>query len=198
MADHYFTADPESRHDEREIDFDVFGRRLSFVTDAGVFSKHALDFGTRLLISQLPHPLEGYVLDVGCGYGPIGIAIKALSPGAFVTMVDVNRRALELTEQNARRNGLSGVEVVASDGLRAVKDRTFDWIVTNPPVRAGKRIVYRIFEESFHHLSETGQFWLVMRKKQGAPSAVKKLHTLFSEVTIAHRAKGYAVIRCQK
>lgn len=198
MNDHYYSSDPKSEHDPRTWRTGIKGRPFTFTTDSSVFAKRGLDYGTRLLIEALPLPLRGTVLDMGCGYGPIGLAIKAFSPQAMVTLSDVNRRALDLCRKNAAKNGLASVEIVESDGLAALHGRSFDWIVTNPPVRAGKKVVYRLFEETAAHLSGDGEFWLVMRKKQGAPSALKKLATLFTGVTVVTRGKGYTVIRCGK
>lgn len=197
IGDHYYSRNPISERDKREFSTDIRGRTLTFSTDASVFSKKGVDYGTRLLIEALPLPLEGDVLDLGCGYGPIGIAVALWSPRSRVVMADVNRRALELCRHNAKRNGVEQVTVLESDGLKALEHLSFDWVVTNPPIRAGKRVVYRLFEETRTHLRESGQFWLVIQKKQGAPSAIKKLQSLFSDVTVAVRSKGYAVIRCR-
>lgn len=198
MHDHYYSSDPESERDLRQFDVEIRGRTLTFMTDASVFSRHSIDYGTRALIERLPLPLQGDVLDLGCGYGPIGLSVAAFSPGASVTLVDVNRRALELCEVNAKKNGLDDVKVALSDGISALPGRHFHWIITNPPIRAGKRVVYRLFEQACERLLESGEFWLVIQKKQGAPSALKKLQTLFSEVTVVARDKGYRIIRCKK
>lgn len=199
MSDHYYSRDPKSESDVREIRAEIRGRTLTFATDSSVFAKRGIDYGTRALIERLPLPLNGTVLDVGCGYGVIGLTVASFSPETNVTMVDVNRRALELCRSNAERNRLGDrVDILESDGLSALAERDFDWILTNPPIRAGKSVVHRIFEEASCHLRENGQFWLVIQKKQGAPSAVKKLKTLFSAVDIVARDKGYAVIQCRK
>ncbi|WP_054951010.1 class I SAM-dependent methyltransferase [Numidum massiliense] len=196
MRDHYYSRDPQSAHKTHEFHTEIGGREFTFTTDSGVFSKLGVDYGTRVLLESLPLPLSGDVLDVGCGYGPIGIAVAVASPKARVTMIDVNRRAIELCRLNAEKNGVSGVSVLESDGLSQLTGRAFDWVLTNPPIRAGKRTVYRLLREVSAHLREGGEFWLVIQKKQGAPSAVKKLRTLFADVSIASRHKGYNVIRC--
>lgn len=198
MSDHYYSRNPDSTRDLREIRAQIHGRMFTFTTDSSVFAKRAVDYGTLTLIERLPLPLDGTVLDVGCGYGPIGLTVASLSPNANVTMVDVNRRALDLCRLNAKRNGVGVVEIVESDGLSELIGRQFDWVITNPPIRAGKRVVYRIFEEAHDHLRPNGEFWLVIQKKQGAPSAITKLQTLFSQVEIVARDKGYNIIRCRK
>lgn len=197
MNEHYYSRNPKSEHDLHEFHTDVLGRKFHFTTDASVFARRMIDYGTRTLIEHLPFPLSGHVLDVGCGYGPIGLTVAALSPEAAVTMVDVNKRALELSRINAVRNKIEQVEILESNALAAVGERYFDWILTNPPIRAGKRVVYSIFEEARQHLRSQGQFWLVIQKKQGAPSAIKKLETLFVNVDVVVRSKGYFVIRCR-
>lgn len=198
MHDHYYSRDPESERDLREFDTDIRGRTFTFMTDASVFSRRGIDYGTYALIERLPLPLQGDVLDLGCGYGPIGLSVAVFSPEASVTLVDINRRALELCRINAEKNGLDPMEVVLSDGVSALPGRYFHWIITNPPIRAGKRIVYRLFEQAYERLQESGEFWLVIHKKQGAPSALKKLQTLFPEVMVVARDKGYRIIRCKK
>lgn len=197
MNEHYYSRNPKSTHDLREFNTEISGIKFHFTTDASVFAKRMIDYGTRLLIEHLPFPLYGNVLDVGCGYGPIGLTVAALSPEAAVTMIDVNKRALELSRLNAVHNKIDHVEILESDGLAAVSERHFDWILTNPPIRAGKRVVHSIFEQARQHLSSQGQFWLVIQKKQGAPSAIKKLETLFTNVDVVGRSKGYAIIRCR-
>lgn len=198
MNEHYYTREPKSAHDPHEVSLKMRGVGLSFLTDAGVFAKRAVDHGTWLLLDSLPLPLVGDILDVGCGYGALGLTVAAVSPRANLTLVDVNHRALELSKLNAKRNGTENVQILESDGLSALLNRQYDWVLTNPPVRAGKQVIYRIFHEAHTQLRDGGQLWIVMRKKQGAPSAVKALEPLFLEVNIATRDKGYQVIRCKK
>ena len=135
MNDQYYTADPRSASRPREFTLERGGKRLVFVTDAGVFSKGELDQGTRILLDALP-PLSGSVLDLGCGWGAVGVILASGDPALRVTMADVNRRALALAEENARRNGVgSQCTAVESDGFSALGDRCFDAVVTNPPIR---------------------------------------------------------------
>ena len=137
MAEQYFTADPTCESKQVPCSFVYRGHGLNFMTDAGVFSKGELDTGTRLLLDALPD-VYGDVLDLGCGWGAIGVAVKKKYPAAHVTMVDVNRRALELCRFNAVRNGITA-ECLESDGMAEVMERTFDFIITNPPIRASSR-----------------------------------------------------------
>lgn len=170
---------------------------LTFTTDNGVFSKHAVDFGSKLLIDTFAEPeIPGAILDIGCGYGPIGITLSKSFPERRVVMTDINERAVGLAAENAAANHAK-VDVFVSD-LFEKTDGTFAAIVTNPPIRAGKKVVYRLFAESFDHLDRGGSFWTVIQKKQGAPSARKALDALYGSVEVRARAKGYSVFYAKK
>lgn len=170
---------------------------MRFVTDAGVFSKSGLDYGSRVLIDALDIPVGASVLDVGCGYGPIGIAAGILGAGK-VTMLDVNERAVELARENAAANGIAQAEAKQSDLLEAVSEERFDVIITNPPIRAGKETVHRLFEQASERLNPGGSLWIVIQKKQGAPSAKAKLETLFERVEEVTKDKGYRIYQAIK
>jgi 16S rRNA (guanine1207-N2)-methyltransferase len=170
-----------------------------FKTDNGVFSKKEVDFGSRLLIEAFVLPnVEGPVLDVGCGYGPIGLSIAKNYPERIVHMIDVNERAIELAMANARQNAVDNVEIYESDTLINVKQSNFAAILTNPPIRAGKKTVHDIFEQSFEHLVSQGELWVVIQKKQGAPSAIEKLKELFTTVDTIEKSRGYFIIKAVK
>lgn len=196
MTDHYFNSQPEAMGEYREITANLRGTEFRFLADAGVFSKRGIDFGSRLLIETVELPDKGEILDLGCGYGPIGVACAASAPECRITMVDINRRAVKLAQENARLNGVQDqVEVVAGDGLSGVRGRSFDLIVTNPPIRAGKKTVYRLFEEANSALNPEGELWVVIRKQQGGPSAREKLQSLFTQVETITKKKGFWVLR---
>ena len=193
---HYFTDNSEMHHNRKEITFRFLGISYTFVTDAGVFSRDSVDFGTTLLIrTACETGLSGNeILDLGCGYGPVGIILqKAL--GVNVLALDINPRAIQLTEENAIRNQCS-VRVGTGDGISV--DERFTDILTNPPIRAGKEVIYRLFHEAYEHLVPEGCLWVVIRKKQGADSALKELDSIFSDTEILARKKGYVIIRCRK
>ena len=196
MNDQYYTADPSSESKPVPCAFPYRGYGLSFMTDAGVFSKGELDAGSRLLLDALP-ALTGDVLDLGCGWGAIGVAIARANPQARVVMADVNRRALALARENCARNGVTA-EIVESDGLRAVMDRRFDAVVTNPPIRAGKQVIYRMFADAAGALQPGGALYLVIRKQQGAESCVKYLQTLYEQVEKLDRSAGFWVLKASK
>lgn len=138
------------------------------------------------------------VLDVGCGYGPIGLTAAKLAAQGKVTMIDVNERAVHLARRNAEGNGIKNVDIRVSDVYSEVQGETFDVILTNPPIRAGKEIVHRIFTEGYELLAEGGEMWVVIQKKQGAPSALKKLQETYREVEEVDRSKGYSIFRAVK
>lgn len=196
MTEQYFTADPTCESKPVPCAFPYRGYGLNFMTDAGVFSRGELDTGTKLLLDALP-PLAGDVLDVGCGWGAIGVAIGRACPACRVTMVDVNHRALELCRANAEKNGVQA-QILESDGLAAVLDRTFDAVVTNPPIRAGKQVIYRMFADAAAHLNTGGALYLVIRKQQGAESCMKYLRTLFGQVEKLDKSGGFWVLKASE
>ncbi len=198
MSEHYYSEKPNTQHDLRNIHVHMRGQDFHFRADAGVFSKLRVDFGSVLLINSMEITTNGKVLDVGCGYGPIGIVAAHLASEGQVVLVDVNERALELAEQNIGINHITNALVMKSDGYTAVKDRDFDVILTNPPIRAGKDVVHRIVGEARDYLKTGGALWVVIQKKQGAPSAWKKLEEVFSEVIKVKQDKGYWIIKAVK
>lgn len=199
MAEHYYSQNPEAKHQPIDFTFTLRGHTFHFQTDQGVFSKKEVDFGSRVLLDLVTMPeTEGPVLDMGCGYGPIGLALATSFPGRHVHMVDINTRAVELAEKNAIRNHISNVSIYESNLFENVKSGPFALIATNPPIRAGKQIVHRIFEESYQYLAKNGELWVVIRKKQGAPSARKKLESIFDEVEGVGKEKGYFVFKAKK
>lgn len=192
MPDHYYTPTPTSAHDERTVAFEILGHRLAFVTDAGVFSRDGLDKGTEALLNALP-PLKGRVLDLGCGWGAVGVALAVNDPALDIVMTDVNARAVDLARRNLAANRARAA-VVQGDGFESVEG-TFDAIVTNPPIRAGKAVVYGLFDAARERLNPGGALYAVIRKQQGAPSALKYLQQIFDEAQIIDRSGGFHVIR---
>lgn len=195
MADHYYTKSPESAHKPLALSWEYRGATMAFQTDSGVFSHTEIDRGTELLLSALPETMAGSVLDMGCGYGVIGVSLGRRYPACQVLMADVNERACGLAMENAKRNGVSA-RVLQSDGYAALGQERFDFIVQNPPIRAGKKVIYEMFFQASKRLTPGGSLWLVIRKQQGAPSAVKRLEELFETVTTVEKQSGYWVLRC--
>ena len=197
MNDHYYTRNPQSESRPVECSVTYRGQALVFRTDAGVFSRGEVDTGTRLLLEALPEEMAGEILDLGCGWGVIGIAIARKWPGTRVTMTDVNTRALDLSRENAVRNRVE-VTCVESDGMAAVAGQAFDAVVTNPPIRAGKQVIYKMFADAAESLKPGGALYLVIRKQQGAESCMKYLQTLYDSVEKLDKSGGFWVIRASK
>ncbi|MBT2683704.1 class I SAM-dependent methyltransferase [Bacillus sp. ISL-37] len=199
MSEHYYSRKPSTESNPAKWQSELKGNSFRFKTDNGVFSKKEVDFGSRLLIDTFElNKAGGLILDVGCGYGPIGLSLAKAFPEAMVHLVDVNERAIMLAEENASENRVTNVKIYESDRLTGVEEKEFDAILTNPPIRAGKKVVHDIFEQSFLHLAEGGELWVVIQKKQGAPSAMEKMKELFGEVGIAAKSKGYFILKSVK
>lgn len=192
MPDHYYTSNPTSEHDERQIRAVALGNELRFTTDAGVFSRDGLDRGTEILLNALPE-LSGRALDLGCGWGAVGVALGKKYPALEIVMTDVNRRAAALARRNLEANGVRA-EVLEGDGFERVEG-LFDAVITNPPIRAGKAAIYGLFDEARNHLVPGGALYVVIRKQQGAPSALKHLQETYGSAEIIEREAGYWVLR---
>lgn len=196
--DHYYSENPTVEEDVRTTELSVRGVQLTFVTSSGVFSKTRIDRGSALLIDNLEVHDGERVLDLGCGYGAVGIAAARLAPGCHVTMVDINRRAVQLAQGNAARNGVRNALVVHGDGLEAVKEQQFHRIYTNPPYRAGKRLVLAWMEQSLDHLLDGGALYVVGQRKQGILSVKDRLIELYGSVDTLAIQGGYRVLRAHK
>ena len=195
MNDHYYTESPASAHDERVVRLKALGNELTFTTDAGVFSRDGLDRGTEALLEALP-TLSGRVLDLGCGWGAVGVALGKRYPGLEIVMTDINRRAVELARRNLDANGVRA-EVVQGDGFENVTGE-FDAILTNPPIRAGKAVIYGLFADARAFLKPGGALYVVIRKQQGAPSALKYLKEIYAEAETIDRSGGFHVLRARR
>lgn len=200
---HYFDPSPAVRHSPGEVYLSIGNERLPLHTDAGVFSKGKVDRGTRLLLEAMENgrlelPEDGDVCDLGCGYGPIGIAVAKMRPGTRVYMVDINPRAVELAERNVRRHKLDNVQVRLGDGVSVFAPQRFDLIITNPPIRAGKARVHALLTEAKEWLVPGGRLALVIRTQQGAKSMADFLATLFSEVEEIEKGGGFRVYEARR
>lgn len=198
MSEHYYTNNPQVESKEEQIQVTLRGNKLTFSTDRGVFSKASIDFGSQLLVESVEVAKNAKILDVGCGYGVIGLALAKESEERQVTLIDVNQRALSLVNKNARLNGIKNIRVIDSDLFTAIEEKNYDLIISNPPIRAGKNVVHQLLEESYQYLSEKGQLWIVIQKKQGSPSAFKKLEERFEKVNEVTKKKGYRIFKAEK
>lgn len=189
---HYFTNE-NLESNITKFNIKLEDKTFTFNTDNGVFSKGELDFGSYLLIKNvLKLKLTGDILDLGCGYGPIGIILAKLLP-VTVTMVDVNKRAVHLVNMNIKENKVNNANVLVSDGYENLKDEKFDYIISNPPIRVGKEKLYELLITSKEHLKENGEMYIVIRKNQGAKSLIRDLSVYYS-VNIIDKDKGFFII----
>ena len=195
MSKMYYAENPDAAHDIHELRVDLLGEKMTFLTDAGVFSKKMVDFGSQLLLKCLEVDEGETVLDVGCGYGPLGLSL-AKAYGVQATMVDINNRALDLARQNAERNKVEAT-IFQSNIYEQIKGK-FDHVISNPPIRAGKQVVHEIIEKSKDFLETDGDLTIVIQKKQGAPSAKSKMEDVFGNCEIVKKDKGYYILRSVK
>ena len=191
---HYFTNDINLKHNVDKKNVVINGKEFTFFTDNGVFSKKGLDFGTRTLLESLPEDLKGDILDFGCGYGPIGIYLKK-SYDCEVDMLDINERSVSLAKKNADLNNAK-VNIFLSDIYSNV-NKKYDYIVTNPPIRVGKQILYKILFDAKDYLKENGKIYLVINNDQGAKSLMKDLANSY-KVSLVNKNKGFFIICAEK
>ncbi len=200
MNHHYFTDNRHLPENRKEISFRFWCFSLAFMTDLGVFSKSGVDFGTRVLLNTVEKQadtLGNELLDMGCGYGVIGICLKKTFPDKSMTMVDINPRAVELAALNAQKNDVQA-QILVSDGFEELHDHTYSDILTNPPIRAGKKVIYAMFAGAYEHLRPGGSLWVVIRKAQGAPSAHNYITSVFGNCEVIGKENGYFVLKAQK
>jgi len=195
---HYFLHDENLKSNEYVVRYSFNNVDFHLVSDNGVFSKKKLDEGSYIFVKTLfTFSLKGRVLDLGCGYGAIGLTLKYFFKDEInLTMSDVNSSCTKLSEKNLASYKL-GAKVVTSDGFNNLLD-TFDYILFNPPIRIGKEAIYKIYKDAHTHLDSNGHFLIVIRKDKGAESHVKYLETLFSKVTLINRDCGYHVYEMVK
>ncbi len=188
---HYFENDENLASEIKPFNISINGNSFTFNTDNGVFSKGELDFGTNLLIKNiLKLNITGDILDLGCGYGAIGIIVKKIT-NSMVTMSDVNKRAIHLTKMNAKKNNVI-VDTVLSDGYENIPNK-FNYVFSNPPIRVGKKKLYELLIETKNHLKENGELIIVVRKEQGALSLMKDMKKYYN-VLVLDKEKGFFII----
>lgn len=186
---YYFSNDKTLKSEIQEKKVIINNTPFSFYTDNGVFSKKGLDFGTRSLLESIPI-LSGDILDLGCGYGPIGIYIAKITT-SNVDMIDVNERSIDLAKKNAKLNNVKA-NIFVSNGYSNITKK-YDYIVTNPPIRVGKKILYNLLFEARNYLKENGKLYLVVSKDQGAKSLLEDLKEEY-EVKLLNKNKGFYII----
>ncbi len=189
---HYFTNNENLKSEIRKVEVVINSINYYFYTDNGVFSKGKLDYGTEVLLKTFKYnyPQDKKVLDIGCGCGPIGIYLSKL--GFNVTMSDVNKRALHLTKKALKEQSLNA-NVIESDSYTNIDDK-YDYVISNPPIKAGKKILYDIVDGASNFLNKDGQLWIVIRKDKGALSLIKNMKNTYDKIDIVEKKKGYYII----
>ena len=195
MTNMYYEKNPTADHDIHELRVRLLDTPMTFLTDAGVFSKMMVDYGSQVLLNTLDLESDKTLLDVGCGYGPLGLTLGKVF-GVQATLIDINSRALDLARANAEKNQVNA-RIFQSNVYEDVEGN-FDYIVSNPPIRAGKSVVHEIIKGAFCHLEDQGSLTIVIQKKQGAPSAKAKMEEVFGNCQILKKDKGYYILESVK
>ena len=189
----YFDNNENLISKKREISVLLNDTKYTFISDNGVFSKGEVDYGSIALLKiLLKQNFTGNILDIGCGYGTIGLILAKNFPKCNFLLSDVNIRACARARENKKSFGVKNVEIIESDIFQNI-DKNFDYIVTNPPIRAGKKVIYSIFEQSYHHLNQNGSLFIVIRRSHGAESAQKFIHSVFENCELLKKDKGFYV-----
>lgn len=197
-GEHYYSKQPKSKPRVGLIRTHLRGRLFEFLTTSGVFSHKRVDLGTRLLIESMILPKEGYVLDLGCGYGAVGIAAAVFNRDLHVVMVDVNERAIRTAKENAKRYRVANVDIRQGFLYEPVEDMKFDAILSNPPLSAGLRVVKHIILEAGEHLNDDGLFQLVVKSKIGGRQFARELEAAYGNVEVVAKKSGYRVLLSKK
>ena len=200
---HYFSEKPEIKSEKKRIKYTIQNKKFEFITDNGVFSKSKVDFGTDLMLNEFLKKNRGLevekikILDIGCGYGAVSVILKSFYPEISITLSDVNERALELSEENLKKYGINDYHIIKSDAFEKITEK-FDTILSNPPIRAGKDIIFKIYSEAYEHLNENGEFYCVIQTKHGAKSTQKKLVEIFGNCDTVTIDGGYRIFLSKK
>lgn len=195
MTNMYYEKNPTADHDIHELRVRLLDTPMTFLTDAGVFSKRMVDYGSQVLLNTLDLEPDKTLLDVGCGYGPLGLTLGKVF-GVQATLTDINSRALDLARANAEKNQV--IARIFQSNVYDDVEGNFDYIVSNPPIRAGKSVVHEIIKGAFCHLEDQGSLTIVIQKKQGAPSAKAKMEEVFGNCQILKKDKGYYILESVK
>jgi len=198
VAGHYFTPKPSSKIQFNLISAYLRGRHFRFWASSGVFSKEHIDPGTKLLIENMVLPERGYVLDMGCGYGAIGVVAAALNPNLHVVMVDINERAVRIAKRNIKLNGVMNIEVRLGNLYEPVKGMLFNCILSNPPISAGMAIVEAIITDAPKYMCEGATIQMVVRSKIGKERFKKLFEKTFGNFSVLAREGGYRVLMAEK
>ncbi|QSX06366.1 class I SAM-dependent methyltransferase [Sedimentibacter sp. zth1] len=193
----YFTKNPTTKEEIYSFKWNAIDEEFNFSTSNSVFSKSAVDFGSMVMINTFVENESnfiGNILDLGCGYGPVGVILAKILDKVEITMVDINERAVKLAKINSEANKVASKLNVYQSNIFEGVNENFDRILTNPPIRAGKKTVYAFFDGSYEHLEVGGKLYVVIQKKQGANSAVDKLKSLFGNCETLYKKSGYFIL----
>jgi 16S rRNA (guanine1207-N2)-methyltransferase len=194
---HYYTFDEQLQSQQISVSYTFKAVHYTFISDKGVFSKQKVDFGTDLMLNHITQDHVSHILDMGCGYGVVGFILRQMYPSARLSMFDINPRAVDLSVKNAHAYHILDADIKVSDGIPSdVKD--VDVAVLNPPIRAGKNVVFKLYKQAYDVLINNGSLYIVIQKKQGAASSNAYLNTLFDSVTCIAKDKGYFVYKATK
>ncbi len=196
--EHYYAQHPRAKPKLGLIRTRLRGHFFEFLTASSVFSRKQIDLGTRLLIESMILPEKGAVLDLGCGYGPVGITAATLNPALHVVLVDVNKRAIWLAKENAKRNQVENVEIRQGFVYEPIAARQFDTILCNPPVAAGMHLVSTMITSAPTYLKKGGSLQVVVRSRIGGARIQRELETAFGNSEILARKSGYRVLVAKK
>ncbi|RRD39297.1 class I SAM-dependent methyltransferase [Leptotrichia sp. OH3620_COT-345] len=201
--EHYFSENPNTKSERKKIKYTIENKTFEFITDNGVFSKGKVDSGTDLMLKtfikdkKFKKKEKMNVLDIGCGYGTVSVILKSFYPFLHMTLSDVNERALKLSEENLKNHNIKGYEIIKSSVFDNISGN-FDIILSNPPIRAGKEIIFSIYEGAYEHLNLNGEFYCVIRTKHGAKSTQKKMEQIFGNCETEKIDGGYRVYKSIK
>ena len=197
---HYFIDKEHKKEDFFEFEQNFLNLSLIFKSCDSVFSKDEIDYGTKVLLSTINKKIElnGNILDVGCGYGVIGIVLSKLYENVTIDMIDINNTAVELSKFNAIKNRCKNIDKINYSNAFEKVDKVYDFVVTNPPIKAGKENLLNILVGAKEHLTENGELIFVIKKKHGQESVKKILEQNYSFVEILNRDSGYYVMRAVK
>lgn len=197
----YFTQNPTTKDEIFKFNWNALGKEFVFNTSNSIFSKTAVDFGTMVMLETFVANEGGFIgsiLDLGCGYGPVGVILAKTMGDVKITMVDINERAVKLSALNGEENKASDKLKIFQSNIFESVEENFDRILTNPPIRAGKETVYTFFDGAYEHLNEGGKLYVVIQKKQGAKSSIDKLTSLFGNCETLYKKSGYFILCCVK
>lgn len=196
---HYYLTDPNLKNNKIKLNATIKKTKMQFFSNSGIFSKNHIDLGTTILLENINESYKNKeILDIGTGLGVIGIYIALNNLSSNILMIDINQRAIDLANENIILNNIKNAHAINSNLFENIKDKNFDLIISNPPIRVGKTFCFSLYEQSYQHLNQNGVLYLVVGKKQGASSHFKYLEQIFEKVEIIIKKSGFWILKCQK